>query len=81
MTTIEQKAAWAKELQDSEAMRWLLDEIREGALRDFENSARNQQDRREEAHATLSVLRLIDGTLKAAVSAETIEQKRNGKRG
>ncbi len=77
MTEISERASRAKRLRDDEAFQEFMEDVRSRQVDVFLNIAATVEAR-EEAHAIVRALSQIEGTLDAAMSAETYEQKRKG---
>ena len=75
MTEISEKAARAKRLRGDEVFQEFMEDVKAAQVSTFMNIAATPEDR-EKAHAIIRALAAIEGTLDAAVSAETFEQKR-----
>ena len=69
-----QLAQTAQRLANNDDFKVFLDITRQSALNAFENSGIDQPEIREEAHATLRVLKRIQQQLDAAVSNEVLNQ-------
>lgn len=68
----------AKRLQTNGTFKQLLEEVRENQKQVFANSAADEIERREEAHAILRATNQIEAHLDAVVTAETLLQYRKG---
>lgn len=71
-TDIRIQAEEAKRLKDDTAFKQFVQDVREDQMRIFANSAAQEIERREEAHAILRALNLIEVNLDAAIAAETL---------
>ena len=71
-TDIRIQAEEAKRLKDDTAFKQFVQDVREDQMRIFANSAAQGIERREEAHAILRALNLIEVNLDAAIAAETL---------
>jgi len=71
-TDIRIQAEEAKRLKDDTAFKQFVQDVREDQMRIFANSAAQDVERREEAHAILRALNLIEVNLDAAIAAETL---------
>ena len=72
------KADDAKRLQNNGTFKQLLEEVRENQTKVFANSAADEIERREEAHAILRAVNQLEAHLDAIVTAETLLQYRKG---
>ena len=70
-TDIRIKADEAKRLKNDTAFTQFVQEVRESQMMVFANSAAQDIERREEAHAIIRALNLIEVNLDAAIAAET----------
>lgn len=70
------KADDAKFLQKNVTFQMLLKEVRENQKEVFANSAADEIERREEAHAILRAVNQLEAQLDAVVTAETLLQYR-----
>ena len=77
MSKISERASRAKRLRDDKAFQEFMEDVRSQQVAVFLKIAASPEAR-EEAHAIVRALSTIEGTLDAAVSAETYEQKRKG---
>jgi hypothetical protein len=71
-TEIRIKADEAKRLKNDTAFAQFVQEVRESQMMVFANSAAHEVERREEAHAIIRALNLIEVNLDAAIAAETL---------
>ncbi|MEL0015315.1 MAG: hypothetical protein VW715_08870 [Rhodospirillales bacterium] len=71
-TDIRIQAEEAKRLKNDTAFKQFVQDVREDQMRIFANSAAQDVERREEAHAILRALNLIEVNLDAAIAAETL---------
>ena len=71
-TNIRIQAEEAKRLKNDTAFKQFVQDVREDQMRIFANSAAQEIERREEAHAILRALNLIEVNLDAAIAAETL---------
>jgi len=71
-TNVRIKAEEAKRLKNDTAFTQFIDEVRESQMMVFANSAAHEVERREEAHAIIRALNLIEVNLDAAIAAETL---------
>jgi len=71
-TNIRMQAEEAKRLKSDTAFKQFIQGVREDQMRIFANSAAQDVERREEAHAILRALNLIEVNLDAALAAETL---------
>jgi|TARA_R100000005_G_C4976309_1_gene187592 hypothetical protein len=71
-TDIRIQAEEAKRLKNDTAFQQFVQDVREDQMRIFANSAAQEIERREEAHAILRALNLIEVNLDAAIAAETL---------
>jgi len=71
-TEVRMKADEAKRLKNDTAFTQFIDEVRESQMMVFANSAAHEVERREEAHAIIRALNLIEVNLDAAIAAETL---------
>jgi hypothetical protein len=71
-TDIRIQAEEAKRLKNDTAFQQFIQDVREDQMRIFANSAAQDVERREEAHAILRALNLIEVNLDAAIAAETL---------
>ena len=71
-TDIRIQAEEAKRLKNDTAFQQFVQDVREDQMRIFANSAAQDVERREEAHAILRALHLIEVNLDAAIAAETL---------
>lgn len=71
-TDIRIKADEAKRLKSDTAFTQFVQEVRESQMMVFANSAAQDIERREEAHAIIRALNLIEVNLDAAIAAETL---------
>ncbi len=71
-TDVRIQAEEAKRLKNDTAFKQFVQDVREDQMRIFANSAAQDIERREEAHAILRALNLIEVNLDAAIAAETL---------
>jgi hypothetical protein len=71
-TDVRIQAEEAKRLKNDTAFKQFVQDVREDQMRIFANSAAQEIERREEAHAILRALNLIEVNLDAAIAAETL---------
>ena len=71
-TDIRIKADEAKRLKNDTAFTQFIQEVRESQMMVFANSAAQDVEKREEAHAIIRALNLIEVNLDAAIAAETL---------
>jgi len=71
-TDIRIQAEEAKRLKNDTAFKQFVQDVREDQMRIFANSAAQDVELREEAHAILRALNLIEVNLDAAIAAETL---------
>lgn len=71
-TDIRIQAEEAKRLKNDTAFKQFVQDVREDQMRIFANSAAQDVEQREEAHAILRALNLIEVNLDAAIAAETL---------
>tara|TARA_S200002703_G_C3776908_1_gene239214 strand:+ start:1107 stop:1343 length:237 start_codon:yes stop_codon:yes gene_type:complete len=71
-TDIRIQAEEAKRLKNDTAFKQFVQGVREDQMRIFANSAAQEIEQREEAHAILRALNLIEVNLDAAIAAETL---------
>ncbi len=71
-TDIRIQAEEAKRLKNDTAFKQFVQDVREDQMRIFANSAAQDIEQREEAHAILRALNLIEVNLDAAIAAETL---------
>ena len=71
-TDIRIRADEAKRLKNDTAFTQFVQEVRESQMMVFANSAAQDIERREEAHAIIRALNLIEVNLDAAIAAETL---------
>jgi len=71
-TNIRIQAEEAKRLKNDTAFKQFVQGVREDQMRIFANSAAQEIEQREEAHAILRALNLIEVNLDAALAAETL---------
>lgn len=71
-TEIRIQAEEAKRLKNETAFQQFVKEVRENQMMVFANSAAHEVERREEAHAIIRALNLIEVNLDAAIAAETL---------
>ena len=71
-TDVRIQAEEAKRLKNDTAFKQFVQDVREDQMRIFANSAAQDVERREEAHAILRALNLIEVNLDAAIAAETL---------
>ena len=71
-TEIRIQADEAKRLKNDTAFQQFVQEVREGQMLTFANSAAHDVEKREEAHAIIRALNLIEVQLDAAIAAETL---------
>jgi len=71
-TDIRIQAEEAKRLKNDTAFQQFVQEVREGQMLIFANSAAQDVEKREEAHAIIRALNLIEVQLDAAIAAETL---------
>lgn len=64
------KADTARQLQRDDAFRSFIEEVRKDQLDTFANSAAQDIDRREEAHAILRALGKIESAIQSAIDEE-----------
>ena len=62
----------AKRLKDDTAFKQFMQDVREQQVRVFTTSAAQDVEQREEAHAIIRALNLIEVQLDAAIAAETL---------
>ncbi len=62
----------AKRLKDDTAFKQFMQDVREQQVRVFTASAAQDVEQREEAHAIIRALNLIEVQLDAAIAAETL---------
>jgi len=74
---IQQKAAWAERLRADDAWKWLIDEMREGAISDFTSSSAGETERREEAHTLLRAITKMEGLLDAVIAERDHQNKKD----
>ena len=72
------RAEDAKRLMNDETFQDLLREVRENQKEVFANSAADEIERREEAHAILRAVNEMVAHLDAVVTAETLLELRKG---
>lgn len=75
-TDIRIKADEAKRLKNDTAFTQFVQDVREGQMMVFANSAAQDVEKREEAHAIIRALNLIEVNLDAAIAAETLLDRR-----
>lgn len=68
----------AKRLQTNGTFKQLLEEVRENQTKVFANSAADEIERREEAHAIMRAVNQLEAHLDAIITAETLLQYRKG---
>ena len=66
----------AKRLQNNLTFKQLLEEVRENQKQVFANSAADEIERREEAHAIMRAVNQLEAHLDAIITAETLLQYR-----
>jgi hypothetical protein len=71
-TEIRIQAEEAKRLKNDTAFQQFVQEVREGQMLTFANSAAQDVEKREEAHAIIRALNLIEVQLDATIAAETL---------
>ena len=71
-TDVRIQAEEAKRLKNDTAFKQFVQDVREDQMRIFANSAAQDIEQREEAHAILRALNLIEVNLDAAIAAETL---------
>ena len=71
-TDVRIQAEEAKRLKNDTAFKQFVQGVREDQMRIFANSAAQEIEQREEAHAILRALNLIEVNLDAALAAETL---------
>ena len=71
-TEVRIQAEEAKRLKNDTAFQQFVQEVREGQMLAFANSAAQDVEKREEAHAIIRALNLIEVQLDAAIAAETL---------
>jgi len=71
-TEIRIQAEEAKRLKNDTAFQQFVQEVREGQMLAFANSAAQDVEKREESHAIIRALNLIEVQLDAAIAAETL---------
>lgn len=71
-TDIRIQAEEAKRLKNDTAFQQFVQEVRESQMLTFANSAAQDVEKREEAHAIIRALNLIEVQLDAAIAAETL---------
>jgi hypothetical protein len=71
-TDVRIQAEEAKRLKNDTAFKQFVQDVREDQMRIFANSAAQDVEQREEAHAILRALNLIEVNLDAAIAAETL---------
>ena len=71
-TDIRIQADNAKRLKDDTAFTQFVQEVRDNQMMIFANSAAQDVEKREEAHAVIRALNLIEVQLDAAIAAETL---------
>jgi hypothetical protein len=71
-TDVRIQAEDAKRLKNDTAFKQFVQDVREDQMRIFANSAAQDIEQREEAHAILRALNLIEVNLDAAIAAETL---------
>ena len=62
----------AKRLKNDTAFQQFVQDVRDSQMLAFANSAAQDVERREEAHAIIRALNLIEVQLDAAIAAETL---------
>ena len=77
MSAVTEKAARAKRLQGDEGFQEFMAEVKADQTSVFLD-AHSTEDARSEAHAIIRALTKIEGTLTAAIGAQTFEQKKKG---
>lgn len=74
-------ARMAARLREDEAFVYFTEKFREDCIAAFTNSTAAQTEKREEAHAHFRALNAFLGTLDAAMSAQTLEERKAEKNG
>ena len=77
---IRRKAARARALREA-GLKAFLEEVRNDQLKAFQNSPKDGQDAREEAHAILRALTAIEQKMSTALAAETRLKNKEDKHG
>jgi hypothetical protein len=77
MTATSERAFRAKRLRDDEGFNEFMEAVRAEQVAVFLDIAA-PPEARERAHGIIRALAAIEGTLAAAIGAETVEQKRKG---
>ena len=77
-TDIRIQAEEAKRLKNDTAFQRFVEDVREQQKMVFANSAADEIERREEAHAIIRALNLIEVNLDAAIAAETLLDRKQG---
>ena len=75
-TDIRIQAEEAKRLKNDTAFKQFVQDVREQQIRVFTTSAAQDVEQREEAHAIIRALNLIEVNLEAAIAAETLLDRR-----
>lgn len=75
-TEIRIQAQEAKRLKTDTAFKQFVQDVREQQIRVFTTSAAQDVEQREEAHAIIRALNLIEVNLDAAIAAETLLDRR-----
>lgn len=75
-TDIRIQAEEAKRLKTDTAFKQFVQDVREQQIRVFTTSAAQDVEQREEAHAIIRALNLIEVNLDAAIAAETLLDRR-----
>ena len=75
-TDIRIQAEEAKRLKNDTAFKQFVQDVREQQIRVFTTSAAQDVEQREEAHAIIRALNLIEVNLDAAIAAETLLDRR-----
>jgi len=71
-TDIRIHAEEAKRLKNDTAFQQFVQDVRDSQMLAFANSASHDVEKREEAHAIIRALNLIEVQLDAAIAAETL---------
>lgn len=78
-TEIRIQADEAKRLKNDTAFKQFVRDVREQQMLLFANSAAQDVEQREEAHAIIRALKLIEVNLDAAIAAETLLDRKQRK--
>ena len=78
-TDVKIKAEDAKRLKLDTAFLQFMNDVRDAQIQTFRSSTAEQIEQREDAHAILRALDLVEAQLDAAIVAETLQSRRKNR--